>query len=202
MHISVDRPLLLGSASPRRYDLLRGLGLPLVVVPAGVDEARRPAEPPEAFLERIVLDKLESAVARGAERFTSAALVADTIVVLEGDVLGKPEDARDARRLLGRIAGREHVVMTRYAILAAAERAAPVARTVSTRVTIKRASEAELDRYAESGEGLDKAGAYAAQGIGAFLIERIDGSYSNVVGLPLCEAVDDLSRLGLLGPFP
>jgi septum formation protein len=124
-------------------------------------------------------------------------------VVIDGDILGKPEGASGAVRLLERIVGRTHTVYTRYALsLASAPAVAAAARTVATDVTLRPASTDELARYAASGEGLDKAGAYAAQGLGAFLIERIVGSYSNVVGLPACEVVLDLRELGLLGPFP
>jgi septum formation protein len=149
-----------------------------------------------------VEEKLSAVAARARGRF-SCVLVADTVVVVDGDILGKPSDIADARRLLGRIAGRTHTVYTRYAIsLPDAPRTSRAARTVATEVSLRNATVDEIARYAESGEGLDKAGAYAAQGLGAFLIERIAGSYSNVVGLPACEVILDLCSLGLLGPFP
>jgi septum formation protein len=130
-------------------------------------------------------------------------LVADTIVVLAGAILGKPVDVADARRLLERLAGRTHVVYTRYAIARADAPLVPVAaRTVQSSVTLRAASGAELEAYARTGEGLDKAGAYAIQGVGAFLIERIEGSYTNVVGLPACEVVMDLLDARLLERFP
>jgi septum formation protein len=128
--------------------------------------------------------------------------VADTIVVLDGDVLGKPRDVADAEALLKRLSGRTHTVYTRYA-LAAADAAEPaLERTVASQVTLRAAEPEELARYAATREGLDKAGAYAVQGIGAFLVEAISGSYTNVVGLPVCEVVLDLKRLGLLAGFP
>ncbi len=109
----------------------------------------------------------------------------------------------DAERLLAKLVGRGHTVYTRYAISKYSELGiAAVTRTVESRVTMRAAAPAELARYAATGEGLDKAGAYAVQGIGAFLVERIDGSYSNVVGLPACEVVVDLLRVGLLREFP
>jgi septum formation protein len=169
-----------------------------------VSEEVRIAEPPISYLERVVDDKL-SAVQIGLESSSAAAavLVADTIVVIDDAILGKPLDVEDAVRLLRRLTGRDHVVFTRYAISLLRGQATTVKkRTVASRVTLRKASETEIRRYAETGEGLDKAGAYAAQGIGSFLIERIDGSYSNVVGLPLCEVVLDLQALDLLPNFP
>jgi septum formation protein len=200
--ISAETPLLLGSASPRRKDILAGLGLPLRVEPADIPEHVALGEEPLDYVSRIVTEKLGAVAARVSSAF-SAILVADTVVVIDGDVLGKPLDQADAARLLGRIVGRTHTVYTRYAIsLADAPGLIRVARTVATEVSLRAASNEEITRYAASGEGLDKAGAYAAQGLGAFLIERIVGSYSNVVGLPACEVVLDLRTLGLLGHFP
>ena len=200
--ISVETPLLLGSASPRRRDILRGLGLPIRVEPADSPEHVAPEEQPLDYVARIVSEKL-AAVAARLTGPSSAILVADTVVVVDGDILGKPADVTDAARLLRRIVGRTHTVYTRYALsLSDAPGQIRVARTVATEVSLRAASTDEITRYAESGEGLDKAGAYAAQGLGAFLIERIVGSYSNVVGLPACEVVLDLRALGVLGRFP
>jgi septum formation protein len=171
-------------------------------LPADIPEHVEAGEEPLSYVSRIVEEKLGAVVARATPPF-SAVLVADTIVVIDGDVLGKPSDVADAERLLRRIAGRTHTVYTRYALSRAdAPDAIKLARTVATEVTLRSASDDELRRYAASGEGLDKAGAYAAQGLGAFLIERIAGSYSNVVGLPACEVVLDLRELGLIGQFP
>ncbi|HET7543455.1 MAG TPA: Maf family protein [Polyangiaceae bacterium] len=200
--ISEETPLVLGSASPRRKDILSGLGLPIRIEPADISEEVAFGEQPLDYVSRIVAEKLRAVAAR-ARAPHAAILVADTTVVIDGDVLGKPQDTTDAARLLRRIVGRTHTVYTRYAIsVVDAPGAIRVARTVATDVTLRAASDDEITRYAQSGEGLDKAGAYAAQGLGAFLIERIAGSYSNVVGLPACEVVLDLTNLGLLGPFP
>jgi septum formation protein len=128
-------------------------------------------------------------------------LVADTSVTLDGEILGKPLDAADAERMLSTLCGREHRVLTRYA-LCLTDGSLQRTRTVATRVWLRTASLAEIRGYARTGEGLDKAGAYAVQGHGAFLVERIDGSYTNVVGLPACEVVLDLGASGLLGPYP
>ena len=176
----------------------------MVVHPANADEQVRTDERPQQYLERVVLDKWSSIaqVVPALNRF-AAVLVADTIVVVDDDILGKPSDLEDAERLLRRIVGREHVVYTRFAIGTSHSAPKVIAeRTVATRVFIRATSESEVARYAATGEGLDKAGAYAAQGIGAFLIERVDGSYTNVVGLPLCEVVSELRQLQLLVDFP
>ncbi len=200
--ISAGTPLVLGSASPRRRDILQGLGLCIRVAPADIPEHVHAGEAPLSYVERIVREKLAAVAARVETPF-SGLLVADTIVVIDGEVLGKPTDVADAERLLKRIAGRVHTVYTRYAIsLPDAPDLTRAARTVATEVQLRAASREELSRYAASGEGLDKAGAYAAQGLGAFLIERIAGSYSNVVGLPACEVVLDLRALGLIEHFP
>jgi septum formation protein len=199
--IGPARPLILGSASPRRRDILSGLGIPIEIMPADVDEALTPAETPLAYVERIVGAKLAAVAVRARGGSGAGLLVADTIVVLDGQVLGKPVDVADAERLLGRLAGREHRVHTRYA-LAAPGGELLVARTVTSDVRLRAASPEALSGYARTREGLDKAGAYAIQGIGAFLVESIHGSYSNVVGLPACEVVKDLLEVGLLERFP
>lgn len=200
--ISAETPLLLGSASPRRRDILQGLGLQIRIGPADVPEHVAPGEQPLDYITRVVREKLSAVAARATGPFCGV-LVADTEVVVDGEILGKPVDVADAARLLRRIVGRSHTVYTHYAIsLADAPGVHRAARTVATEVTLRPASAEEIMRYAESGEGLDKAGAYAAQGLGAFLIERISGSYSNVVGLPACEVVLDLRALGLLLRFP
>ncbi|HMA93274.1 MAG TPA: Maf family protein, partial [Polyangiaceae bacterium] len=198
--INSEHPLCLGSASPRRRELLSGLSLPLRVVVGDIDEEPAPLEPPLVYLERVVNDKLQAVAQRGHELDGCAALlVADTIVRIDDDIIGKPRDPADAFALLQRLSGREHVVHTRYAIsLPGSFTRAAVGRTVTSRVRIRTAPEALLRRYAATGEGLDKAGAYAVQGIGAFLVEAIHGSYSNVVGLPVCEVVSDLMSLDVL----
>jgi septum formation protein len=198
--ISKERPLLLGSGSPRRREILLGLGLPIEVRPANTDEEVGLSDP-AALLQRVVDDKRAAVVANlGAERERFAALlVADTIVVCHGEILGKPRDTAHAEQLLHKLAGQTHTVFTRYAIQREEE---IVAHTVASQVTMRQPSAEVLRRYAESGEGLDKAGAYAIQGLGAFLVRSIEGSYSNVVGLPACEVVEQLERLGLLPLFP
>jgi septum formation protein len=196
--IDASHPLVLGSGSPRRREIISALGLPFQVLAADIDEARRPGEAPLAYLTRIADEKLAAVRVRLGDAPHAAVLVADTTVVIDGDVLGKPNDVEDAARLFSRIAGRVHSVYTRYAIGRFGEAGASTARTVETQVHIRAADAAEIRAYAATGEGLDKAGAYAAQGIGSFFIERVVGSYSNVVGLPACEVLGDLRSLGLV----
>jgi len=215
--ISRSRPLLLGSASPRRSALLASLGLPFAVLPADIAEDVEPGELPHAYLERIAGAKLGAVQARlereghpaGAAQGIAAILVADTTVVIDDSVVGKPADVAEAVVTLNRLVGRTHTVLTRYAIAAGSLGAGPVAqreplraRTVQSQVKLRAATDQEVLGYAASREGLDKAGAYAAQGLGAFLVESVSGSYTNVVGLPVCEVVSDLQALGLLEGFP
>jgi septum formation protein len=197
--IDAAHPLVLGSGSPRRREIVSALGLPFQIVAADIDESVLPNESPLVYLERIVEQKLSGVRARLGATPHSAILVADTSVVVDGDVLGKPTDVADAVRLFSRIAGRAHSVYTRYGIGRAGDAGVSVARTVATEVHVRAAAPDEIQAYAATGEGLDKAGAYAAQGIGSFFIEKVVGSYSNVVGLPACEVLADLRELGLVG---
>jgi len=197
--IDASNPLILGSGSPRRRDIVSALGLPFQVLAADIDEDQRAGEAPLDYLARIAQEKLAGVRARLGSVKHAAVLVADTTVVIDGDILGKPSDVADAVRLFSRIAGRIHTVYTRYAIGLPGQPGARVERTVATQVQMRAADGAEIRAYAATGEGLDKAGAYAAQGVGAFFIERVEGSYSNVIGLPACELLTDLRALGLLG---
>ncbi len=204
--VSPAAPLILGSASPRRREILTYLGVPIRVLPADVPEEVHAGEAPAAYLERIVRDKLRAVLGRlraeSSPEAVSGVLVADTIVLLGERILGKPRDVAEAVELLIALCGREHRVFTRYALSRAHDAAPLVERSVESRVWLREASNDEITRYAETGEGLDKAGAYAVQGVGAFLVRRIEGSYSNVVGLPACEVVEDLLKSGLLERFP
>lgn len=194
-------PIILASASPRRRELLTELRIPFLVAPSDVDESPRPGESPHAMVQRLARMK-----ATKAARFQRAAVVlaADTIVVIDDEVLGKPIDRDDARRMLRLLSGREHVVLTGFCILApGGERAEDV---VSTRVRFRPLGDADIEPYLDSGEAYDKAGGYAIQGGAGSFIESIDGSYSNVVGLPKDEVAAALSRFVQLpdpsGPLP
>jgi septum formation protein len=184
-------PLVLASGSPRRRDMLVLLGLEFTVDPADVDETPRDSEVPVDYVTRIAHDK---AAAVAARRPDALVLAADTTVALDGDVLGKPVDAADAARMLGRLAGREHAVHTAVA-LAAGDRVELSVETTSVRFVAL--TGAQIEWYVSTGEPLDKAGAYAIQGAGGLFIAGIDGSVSNVVGLPLPVVERLVDRFGL-----
>lgn len=188
-------PLVLGSGSPRRRELLTHAGVAFEVVPADIDESARPGEAPAAFAERLAREKARAVAARIGPTPRRIVLGADTIVVIGGDVLGKPVDPDDAVRLLGRLVGREHVVMTAVALVASDRLDAATTQVVHSRVAMRPASEDEIRRYVATGEPLDKAGAYAAQGEGRRFIDRIEGSETNVIGLPMDETLALLRRL-------
>jgi septum formation protein len=190
--------LLLGSGSPRRREILTSLRVPFVVHVAPADESTRAGEGPGPYLDRVVLAKLAAVTESADLTSSSAVLVADTSVIDDGAILGKPADVDEAEAMIARLAGRTHEVWTRF-VLGAPSRGGAVlhAETVVTRVTFRPLTPAQIRAYAESGEGTDKAGAYAVQGLGAGIVSRIEGSYTNVVGLPACEVLVALEGLGL-----
>lgn len=186
--------IVLASGSPRRRELLRQINLPHQVRPADVDETRSPGEPPSDYARRIALDKAEH-VARlldGAD--DRIILAADTAVVLGDEVIGKPADAADAASMLRRLSGREHQVVTAVAGIRGRRRL--VELSVSS-VAFRPISETEISSYVASGEPMGKAGAYAIQGFAAVFAERLAGSYSGVMGLPLFETARLLAQLGV-----
>ena len=179
-------PLILASESERRRDLLREIGIPFEVVPSEADEANGLPEDPTQFVELLAERKARAVASR---RTRGLVLGADTIVVREGRIYGKPVDRNDAARMLTELAGREHLVYTGVCVMDAAGGSAHV-RTVVTRVRLHDLTKDEIQRYVESGEPMGKAGAYAIQGRGRLLVAGIDGDYSNVVGLPLGATLD------------
>lgn len=170
--------LILASQSLRRKDLLEAAGFEFTVRFAEVDESLRDGEDPEAYVQRVAWDKACAAAPAEGE----VALGADTVVLIGGEILGKPRDRPDAARMLGLLAGRKHEVMTGICLRGGA---CVVKDWAVTQVWMTPISEAEIAEYLASGEPMDKAGAYAIQGRAAKFIEKIDGSYSNVVGLPI-----------------
>jgi septum formation protein len=186
--------MILASESPRRRELLAAVGVPFRVVPSGVDEIPLPGESPSRFVRRAALDKGEEVALLHPSSFV---LSADTIVVADGRILGKPRDRAEARRMLSRLAGREHKVYTGVCLLRA-ERPYRDIGTEVTRVRFRPLTAAEVAAYARTGECDDKAGAYAAQGAGMLLIDRVAGSFSNVVGLPMTRVVAMLARAKLI----
>jgi septum formation protein len=195
MFTSSDK-IILASGSPRRQLFLAGLGLDFAVVIADVDETGRTGETPPAFVRRLALAKAAAVAAAHPEAWV---IGADTVVVLAGAILGKPADPDDALAMLTRLAGRTHEVWTGFAVMR--DEAVAIAREVRTEVTFVTAAAAVLAAYVATGEPLDKAGAYGIQGRGGVLVERIDGSHSNVVGLPMAELVEELLGLGAIVPL-
>ena len=191
------RSIVLVSASPRRSDLLRLAGLTFTVRPVEVDETPRPGESAGFLAERLARAKVQ-ALAKAPS--PALAVAADTVVSAAGALLGKPRDRADARRMLRLLAGRTHEVTTAVALRELPEETITCERTVSS-VTFAPMSAEEIDWYVATGEGMDKAGAYALQGIGALFIVSIAGSYTNVIGLPLESLYPHLRRHGLL-PLP
>jgi len=192
--VSPTARLILASESPRRRELLAAVGVPFRVIPSGVDETPRTGERPSRFVRRAALDKAEAVAARHPATFV---LSADTIVVADGRFLGKPRDRAEARRMLSRLAGREHKVYTAVCLLSGGSGYRDIGTEVS-RVRFRPLASAEVAAYARTGECDDKAGAYAAQGAGMLLIDRVAGSFSNVVGLPMTRVVAMLARAGLI----
>lgn len=194
-------PLILASASPRRRELLERGGVAFEVHPAGIREESLPGEEPVARASRLARSKALEVARRVGGSPRRLVLGADTIVVVDGDVLGKPEDADHAIELLRRLVGRDHRVVTAVALVASDTLEVRDAAAES-RVEMRPAGDEELRAYVATGEPLDKAGAYAAQGGGRRLIARIEGSESNVIGLPLEETLALLREAGIGGATP
>ena len=189
--------LVLASASPRRRELIERLGLPFEVLPADVDESPMRGEAPEAMARRLAEAK---ALAIAHVRPHALVVGSDTIVVVDGDVLGKPADDDQAVRMLMRLQGREHRVETGIAVVAPPSPGAKAARVASSVVGVdvrfRPFDEAFARAYVATGEPLDKAGAYGIQGFGSALVERIDGDYFAVMGLPVVRMLEHLRELG------
>ncbi len=196
MRISCDSKnrLILASASPRRKELLESIKVPFIVSPSEIDELLQDGETPEAHAQRLAEEK-----AADVSRIYPGSWIlgADTIVVIDARILGKPSDQAEAISMLSTLSGRTHIVFTGYAIL---NSGFPEMKTVAyarSEVFIRALSQEEIAAYVRTLEPMDKAGAYAIQGVGAAVVERVCGSYTNVVGLPLCEVTRDLKKLGV-----
>ncbi|MBK1648374.1 septum formation protein Maf [Rhabdochromatium marinum] len=185
--------MVLASASPRRRALLAQLGLDCQLCSADIDERPLAGETPLEHVQRLALAKAQAVQARMAAHPPSLILAADTLVTVDDDPLGKPADAQQAAQMLRRLSGRWHQVITGVALL----ESEPQTVTVSTEVLFRPLEPHEISAYWASGEPQDKAGGYGIQGLGALFVERIEGSYSNVVGLPLFETGRLLARAGL-----
>lgn len=186
-------PLYLASGSPRRCELLTQIGVPFTVIAADIDETPLAGESPVAYVERLARGK--AAAGRATLGGTAGCVLgADTAVVLDGRILGKPQDQADALAMLMALSGREHEVLTAVALLDGQRSQARVVRSL---VRFRAIAEQEATRYWASGEPRDKAGSYAIQGLAAVFVAGLNGSYSAVVGLPVCETAELLGDFGI-----
>ena len=186
-------PIILASNSPRRKELLRQVGVSFTVDPADVDERPLPGERPEDYAVRVALDKARVAAARSKN---GVIIAADTIVVVDDTILGKPADRNDAERMLTVLSNRVHRVITGLAVIDAAS-GKTMTNSAVTSVWFRDLSQQEIQSYLAGGEPLDKAGAYGIQGKGALLVKKIEGCYFNVVGLPLSLMGELLRKFGI-----
>ncbi|PLY06451.1 MAG: septum formation inhibitor Maf [Desulfuromonas sp.] len=187
--------IVLASASPRRKELLRQIGLDFDVIPSLAEETVLPEETPEQLVVRLSLAKAREVAGR-KEVAGRWFIGSDTIVLCDGIILGKPEDEAHATAMLRKLSGREHQVLSGYAVIDR-ESGREIAEAVSTRVRFRRLTDGEIARYIATGEPADKAGSYAIQGLGVCFVAGIEGSYTNVVGLPLCRLTLALEELGV-----
>jgi len=182
--------LYLASASPRRRELLTQIGVNFRVLASSIDERVLPAEKPECYVERLARTKAEAGLALLAADANACVLGADTSVVLDGRILGKPENRDESLQMLQALSGREHQVLTAVAL---ASRQGCKTRLVASQVGFRSITPAEMQAYWQTGEPADKAGGYAIQGLAAIFVQYVHGSYSAVVGLPLCETAELLT---------
>lgn len=186
--------LYLASGSPRRRELLTQIGVPFSSLSVPIDENALPEEPPRAYVERLARAKAQAGLAALADPRDAVVLGADTAVILDGRILGKPLDRDEAVATLSALSGREHLVLTAVAL---ASTTRVVARVVGTRVRFRLLTRAEIEAYWATGEPRDKAGSYAIQGLAAVFVSQLHGSYSAVVGLPLGETAELLAEFAI-----
>ncbi len=192
--------LILASASPRRKELLRQVGLDFTSIPSRIEEGIRGGEDFRHYPERISLEKALS-VAEGLPQPKGCwVIAADTVVLIDSEILGKPRGPEEARSMLERLSGREHLVITGFSVVDARSKDF-TQRSVESWVKLKRLVSEEIEGYLKTREPFDKAGGYAVQGIGSFMVERINGSYTNVVGLPICELIQVLREIRAIDLF-
>ncbi len=192
MGVVLSAPLILASASPRRAELMRLLEVEFRVLPSGADESFLRRESPEAHVRRLSGVKAEAVAAGHPECWV---LGADTVVAVGREVLGKPGTPREAGRMLKKLSGREHAVYTGFT-LRGIEAGISIQEVVASKVAFRQVPDDEIAWYVNSREPYDKAGGYAVQGMAAFFIWEIQGSYTNVMGLPLCEVLDAMKKAG------
>jgi len=191
--------IILASGSPRRKEMLENLGIEITIIPSRADETELPGETPEEHVIRLSIDKAKEV----SERQDVAGrwfIGSDTIVLQDGMILGKPANPAEATEMLRALSGKSHRVLSGYAIIDR-EKKEIVADVVSTEVRFRKLTETEIAGYIATGEPMDKAGSYAIQGMGGVFVESINGSYNNVVGMPLCQVVQVLERMGAVKLF-
>jgi septum formation protein len=195
MGITLSGRFILASASPRRSELLKRLGLEFEVIPGDIDETFRATETPQEHVLRLSGEKALVIAHRHPDAWI---LGADTIVVIAGEVLGKPGSREEARTMLGKLSGREHEVFTGFSIVRQ-DRGNRISEVVRSSVLFRDITDDEMAWYTATDEPYDKAGAYAVQGLSSRFIRKIDGSYTNVMGLPLDEVTEALRRIDAIG---
>ena len=196
MQNSSEEPLLiLASKSPRRRYLLKQAGLSFTVIPSRFDESNVPLSSPEVYVKLLAEAKANQVSEDYPEKWV---IGADTIVMIDESLLGKPESRAEARLMLKRLSGKTHQVFTGYCICCKSKNRR-YSEVIKTEVRFKKLSDIEIEWYIRTNEPFDKAGAYAIQGLGTFLVKSIKGSYTNVVGLPVCEVIEFLINEGVIG---
>ncbi|MDY0223316.1 MAG: Maf family protein [Desulfobacterium sp.] len=186
--------LILASQSPRRSYLLEQAGISFDVIPADIQEKMIEGEHPESYVQRLSREKAQFIAGRHPQRWV---LGADTVVVIDDRLLEKPNSRKNAVAMLKRLSNRTHTVYTGFTICCL-DKSTTITRSVATRVKFKQLTDREIEWYTNTDEPFDKAGAYAIQGLGTFLVKSIDGSYTNVVGLPVCEVIEILLEQGVI----
>lgn len=203
-----NRRIILASGSPRRQELTRRIGFEPHVVVSDIPEVKTATESPADYTRRLAFLKAQGVAEMlvGSDETADWILAADTIVVLGDEVLEKPADIADARRMLGRLSGNSHTVITSFCWWSRSTHDGgeklPIVGSVETAVHFRELSEEMIEQYLATGESMDKAGSYGAQDIGSILIRKIEGSYFSVVGLPICEVVEALQEVGALEKYP
>jgi len=187
------KTIILASASPRRRELLEGIGLKFRVEPSNYAEARKAHLRPDELARSISLEKAKIVA---SHHQNALVIAADTFIVFEGKILGKPDTETEARRMLETISGKSHSVITGFTIIDTENNKA-LSRSVETKVYMKKMTPGEIDDYVKSKEPLDKAGGYAIQGLGSVIVEKIEGDYFNVIGLPLNALAESLKEFGV-----
>jgi len=188
-----QRQMILASASPRRKELLTLTGLKFRVDVSDYEEELHHRMPPHDLAKFLSLEKAKAVSAKYSD---AVVIAADTFIVFRGSLLGKPHTEEEAKRMLEMLNGKSHSVITGFTVFDTANRKR-ISRSVETRVFFKKLTPAEIDAYVRTGEPLDKAGAYAVQGLGSVIVRKIEGDYFNVIGLPLSALMDSLKKFGV-----